>query len=146
MGFALGHLPRGRHPSYAASTCYRFRTFTLRIHGYLQATHNFSERELRREAIGRKNWLFLGSDDAGDVNATFVSLLASSQLHQIEPWAYLRDLLCLLPDWPASRVLELSPLHWQQTLQQEQAQQRLAANVFRQVALGLLKEKHLPAT
>ena len=53
--------------------------------------------------LGRKNWLFVGSDDGAEVNATFVSLLASCQLHGIEPWAYLRDLFCLLPSWPAPR-------------------------------------------
>ena len=68
-------------------------------------------------------------------NTIFVSLLASCQLHHIEPWAYLRDLLCLLPSWPASRVLELAPAFWQQTLQQQDTQQRLAANVFRAVTL-----------
>ncbi|MFA4986656.1 MAG: transposase domain-containing protein [Candidatus Brocadiia bacterium] len=77
------------------------------------------------------------------MNATFVSLLASCRLHQIEPWAYLRDLLCLLPSWPRSRVLELAPVNWQQTLEQEDTQQRLAANIFRQATLGLLEE-HQP--
>ncbi len=80
--------------------------------GRLPLHNNFSERELRREAIGRKNWLFLGSDDGGDINATFVSLLASCQLHGIEPFAYLRDLFCLLPSWPAKRVLDLAPAYW----------------------------------
>jgi hypothetical protein len=55
----------------------------------------------------RKNWLFLGTDDAGEVNAIFVTLLASCQLHEIEPAAYLRDLFCLLPSWPAKRVLRI---------------------------------------
>jgi hypothetical protein len=59
-----------------------------------------SELELRREAVGRKNWLFVGSDDAGAVNALFTSLLASCQLFAIEPWSYLRDVFCLLPQWP----------------------------------------------
>ncbi len=77
-----------------------------------RCTTIFPERELRREAIGRKNWLFLGSDDGGDINATFVSLLASCQLHGIEPFAYLRDLFCLLPSWPAKRVLDLAPAYW----------------------------------
>jgi transposase len=48
--------------------------------GRLPIHNNLSERELRREAVGRKNWLFLGSDEGGEVNATFVSLLASCQL------------------------------------------------------------------
>ena len=102
--------------------------------------NNFSERELRREAVGRKNWLFLGNDEGGEVNATFVTLLASCQLNDIEPSAYLRDLFCLLPSWPVKRVLELAPVNWQKTLQQSDAQQQLAANVFRQVALGEIEE------
>lgn len=108
--------------------------------GRLPLHNNASERELRREAVGRKNWLFVGSDDGGDVNATFVTLLASCQLHGLEPWAYLRDLFCLLPGWPKKRVLELAPALWKQTLQDQDAQQRLAANVFRQVTLGALDE------
>lgn len=98
--------------------------------------NNVSERALRREAVGRKNWIFVGSDQGGEVNATFVSLLASCQLHGLEPWAYLRDLLCLLPRWPRQRVLELAPAFWQKTLEQEDTQQRLAANVYRKVVLG----------
>ncbi len=100
--------------------------------------NNGSELQLRRQAIGRKNWLFLGSDQGAEANTTFVSLLASCQMHGIEPWSYLRDLFCLLPGWKRHRVLELSPLHWNETLQQEQTQQLLAANPFRQITLGLL--------
>src|SRR5690606_14547242 len=93
--------------------------------------------ELRREAVGRKNWLFVGNDDAGEINATFVTLIASCQLHGIEPWAYLRDLLCLLPRWPRSRVLELAPVYWRETLEQQNAQQLLGADLCRRVTLAL---------
>ena len=103
--------------------------------GRLPLHNNRSELELRREVIGRKNWLFVGSDEAAEVNTVFVSLLASCGLHKIEPWAYLRDLLCLLPRWPRSRVLELAPAHWRKTLEQSDAQERLAANPFRQATL-----------
>jgi len=81
----------------------------------------------------------VGSDQGAEVNATFVSLLASCQMHSLEPWAYLRDLLCLLPRWPKRRVLELAPAFWQKTLEQEDTQQRLAANIYRKVALGELR-------
>jgi len=47
-------LPSRRHPSYAASTCCRFGTFTLRVHEYLQASHNAAERALRTAVIWRK--------------------------------------------------------------------------------------------
>ena len=103
--------------------------------GRLPLDNNISERNLRREVLGRKNWLFLGSDEGARVNTIFVSLLASCQLHGIEPWAYLRDLFCLVPSWPASRVLELAPAFWKETLEKQDTQQRLAANVFRAVTL-----------
>jgi transposase len=112
--------------------------------GRLPIHNNGSERALRREAVGRKNWLFVGSDDAAAVNAAFVSLLASCQLHDVEPWTYLRDLFCLLPGWPVRRVLELAPVNWKKTLENEDAQQRLAANIFRRATLGLLDD-HRPS-
>ena len=84
--------------------------------GRLPIHNNMSELNLRREAVGRKNWLFVGSDDGGEVNATFVSLLASCSLHKIEPFAYMRDVLCLLPALAQSprpraraRLLERDP-------------------------------------
>jgi hypothetical protein len=62
-------------------------------------------------------------------------LLASCRLHGIEPWAYLRDLLCLLPDWPARRILELAPVNWRKTLEQQDTQRRLDGNIFRRITL-----------
>ena len=73
----------------------------------------------RCEKVGAKNWLCCGSDDGAHWNATAVSLIASCQLHGIEPWAYLRDVLTLLPSWPATRVLAFSPKHWSETRQPE---------------------------
>ena len=65
-----------------------------------------------------------------------VSLIASCQMHGIEPSSYLRDLFCLLPGWSSQRVLELAPAYWKQTLEKEETQQRLGANVFRRLSLG----------
>lgn len=106
--------------------------------GRLPLHNNISELPLRHEAVGRKNWLFVGSEDGAKANATFVSLIASCRMLGIEPLAYIRDLLCLLPSWPKHRLLELAPAYWKSTLQQSDAQQRLDANVFRRVALGLI--------
>jgi len=97
--------------------------------------NNDSERELRREAVGRKNWIFVGSADGAQANTRFVSLLASCAMRKIEPWAYLRDLFCLLPSWPVNRVLELAPANWTTTLSDPAVQQRLAANIFRRATL-----------
>ncbi len=104
--------------------------------GRLPIHNNASEGQLRRQAVGRNNWTFLGSDEGGETNATFVSLLASCQLHAIEPWSYLRDLLSLLPRWPKRHALELAPLSWRDTLQRADVQQRLVADPYRQLTLG----------
>jgi hypothetical protein len=79
--------------------------------------------------------LFVGSDEGGAVNALFTSLLASSRLHEIEPWAYLRDVFCLLPQWPEHALLELAPLHWKATSRREDVRALLAQNRFRQLTL-----------
>jgi transposase len=91
--------------------------------GRLPLDNNVSERELRREVTGRRNWTFVGSDDGAEWNAVAVSRIASCALHQLEPWAYLRDVLTVLPQWPASRVLELAPKFWHQTRQHLDAEQ-----------------------
>jgi transposase len=104
--------------------------------GRLPLHNNVSELQLRRQAVGRKNWLFIGSEDGALANTTFVSLLASCRLHDIEPWSYLRDVFCLLPDWPAHRMLELAPLNWKTTAQLEDVVEKLAANPYRAATLA----------
>ncbi len=103
--------------------------------GRLPIHNNISELNLRRQAVGRKNWLFVGSDDGAAANASFTSLLASCRMHGVEPWGYLRDIFCLLPEWPAHRMLELSPLKWTNTSTAEQTQKLLAANPYRRITL-----------
>ena len=58
-------------------------------------------------------------------------LLASCRLHDIEPWAYLRDIFCLLPQWSSHRLLELAPLNWKATVELDDVREALAANVYR---------------
>jgi hypothetical protein len=103
--------------------------------GRLLIHNNMSELALRREAVGRKNWLFVGSDDGGIVNATFTTLLASAQLCGVEPWSYLRDLFCLPSNWPAHKLLDLSPLKWKQSIERAEVRAQLDANRFRQLTL-----------
>jgi transposase len=64
--------------------------------GRLGIDNNISERTLRVAAIGRKNWLFFGSDRGGETAATCLSILASAKRHMIEPFAYVRALLVAL--------------------------------------------------
>lgn len=104
--------------------------------GRLPIHNNMSELQLRREAVGRKNWLFVGSEDGALANTTFVSLLASCRLHGLEPWAYLRDIFCLLPDWPTHRMLELAPVNWNATAGTEEVRALLDANLYRQASVA----------
>jgi hypothetical protein len=104
--------------------------------GRLPIHNNISERSLRRQVLGRRNWLFVGSDDGGEVNTIFVSLLASCRLHGIEPLGYMRDLLCLLPRRLRERVLDLARVYWTKTLESPEVQRTLDSNVFRCAVLG----------
>ncbi|MBX7117138.1 MAG: transposase [Myxococcaceae bacterium] len=130
----LDETPISRAVGYARNQREALQRFLT--DGRLPIHNNASENALRREALGRKNWLFVGSDDGGEVNATLVSLLASCEVHRLEPLGYLRDMLCLLPSWPINRVLELAQGAWSTTLEKIGVRQQLELNVFRQAALG----------
>lgn len=88
--------------------------------GDLSIDNNLSERTVKPVAIGRKNWLFVGSPIAGRRAAVLMSLVASCKANQVEPWAYLRDLFEQLPcgadpnDFLPDRWLARHPQHrWQ---------------------------------
>jgi transposase len=83
--------------------------------GRLRMDNNISELELRRIAVGRKAWLFVGSDDHAQATANLFSLIASCKLHGLDPEAYLRDLFRVLVHWPRDRYLELTPRFWAKT-------------------------------
>jgi transposase len=83
--------------------------------GRLHFENNRSERELRRIAVGRKGWLFVGSHDHGAAAGHIFSLVASARLHRLDPEAYLRDLFRVLAHWPRDRYLELAPKYWGET-------------------------------
>ena len=83
--------------------------------GRLRLDNNHSERGLRPIAVGRKAWLFFGSDDHATAAANLFSLIASCKLHGIEPEGYLADLIRVMPVWPRERYLELAPKYWKAT-------------------------------
>ncbi|HEV3455581.1 MAG TPA: IS66 family transposase [Thermoanaerobaculia bacterium] len=80
--------------------------------GELLPDNSASERALRAVAIGRKNWLFAGSDAGGVRAARLYSLIASCKRHGLEPYAYLRSLFARLPSHPVDRLFELTPVAW----------------------------------
>ena len=67
---------------------------------------------MRPIALGRKNWLFAGSDRGGRAAAIAFSLIQTCKLHGVEPFAYLADILRRLPSHPINRVAELLPFRW----------------------------------
>jgi transposase len=77
--------------------------------GELSPDNSASERALRGVALGRKNWLFAGSDEGGIRAARLYSLISSAKRHGLEPFSYLRDLFRRLPSHPSERLHELTP-------------------------------------
>lgn len=80
--------------------------------GFLEIDNGASERAMKPVAIGRKNWLFAGSDEGGRTAATLMSLCATCKDLGVEPFAYLRDVLDLVSTHPNSRIEELLPDRW----------------------------------
>jgi transposase len=83
--------------------------------GRLVMDNSRAERAIKAVALGRKAWLFCGSDDHAKSTAALFSIVASARLHGIEPQEYLRCLIRLVPLWPSDRMLELAPLFWART-------------------------------
>jgi hypothetical protein len=83
--------------------------------GRLPMTNNHSERALRGIAVGRRAWLFFGSDDHAGAAANLFSLIASCELHRLDPETYLAEIIHVLPYWPRDRYLELAPKYWAAT-------------------------------
>ena len=74
-----------------------------------------SERALRKIVVGRKAWMFYGSDTHAEAAAAIFSVIASCRLHRLDPFVYLEEILRVLPYWPRDRYLELAPKYWQAT-------------------------------
>jgi len=85
----------------------------VRAQGVLLAIdNNVAEQHMKTIAIGRKNWLFTGSENGGKTMAILFSVVSSCQRHGHDPFVYLRDVLRRLPGLPKERVAELLPDRW----------------------------------
>jgi transposase len=83
--------------------------------GFLNIDNNAAERALKRIAIGRKNWLFAGHDEAAQSCAILTTLIASAQRHGIDPQAYLTGVLARIAAMPVSQLDALLPERWKAT-------------------------------
>ena len=105
-----------RHNPVAKAMDYmlvRWETFTRFLRdGRICLTNNAAERALRGIALGRKSWLFAGSDRGGDRAAAMYSLIITAKLNDVDPRAWLADVLARIADHPASRLHGLLPWNW----------------------------------
>ena len=82
------------------------------LDGDVPIDNNHLENQMRPWGVGRRNWLFVGSELAGERAAMIMSLLQSAKLNKADPWAYLKDVLTRLPTQLNSRIDELLPHRW----------------------------------
>lgn len=82
--------------------------------GRVPIHNNACERAIRPIAIGRRNWLFAGSERGGQAAATAYTMIESCRRVDVDPFAYLRDVLVRVSTHPASRVTELTPARWKE--------------------------------
>ena len=86
-------------------------------HGEVEIDNNLVENAIRPTALGKKNWLFFGSEEAGQRGAVIYTLIQNCRLHGVEPHAYLKDVLERLPRTTNREVDQLTPLRWKQARQ-----------------------------
>jgi transposase len=89
--------------------------------GRICLTNNAAERALRGFALGRKSWLFAGSDRGADRAAAITTLITTAKLNDVDPLAWLADVLVRIADIPQSRLSDLLPWNWKQSQLQEAA-------------------------
>jgi transposase len=93
-------------------------------HGEVELDNNLVENAIRPTALGKKNWLFFGSEAAGERSAVIYTLVENCRMHDLEPYTYLKDVLERLPTATNQTVAQLTPLNWKKA---RQAPVKLAA-------------------
>jgi hypothetical protein len=109
----LPQSPMGQAVSYALNQWPMLERFLE--HGEVELDNNLVENAIRPTAIGKKNWLFFGSAEAGQRSAMMYTLVANCRLHGVEPYAYLKDVLTRLPRTTNKEVAQLTPQRWKQS-------------------------------
>ncbi|NDW07995.1 IS66 family transposase, partial [Jiella pacifica] len=104
------HAPVAKAMDYMLTRWEGFARFTA--DGRICLTNNAAERAIRGLALGRKSWLFAGSDRGADRCAFMLTLIATARPNDIEPQAWLADVLDRIADTPQSRLGELLPWNW----------------------------------
>ena len=102
-----------RHSDTAKAFAYLLKQWdALNVYcsnGWVEIDNNIAENALRGVAVGRKNWMFAGSDSGGEHAAVLYSLIGTCRLNNVEPEKWLRYVIEHIQDWPANRVRDLLP-------------------------------------
>jgi len=101
----------GKAIGYALGQWSRLERYTER--GFLEIDNNWIENAIRPLALGRKNYLFAGSHDGARRAAIIYSLVSTAKKHDVEPFAYLKDVIARIADFPFNKLELLLPPHWQ---------------------------------
>jgi transposase len=109
-GQVLPKSPMGQAITYALNQWDALCVYTT--DGDLSIDNNTAENALRRVALGRNNWNFLGSDAGGKTAAIHFSLITSCQRHEVNPFEYLKDVLDRIASTPISKLADLLPGRW----------------------------------
>jgi len=112
-GHVLPKSPMGQAITYALNQWEALCVYAA--DGDLAIDNNAAENALRCVAVGRNNWIFCGSDNGGDTAAILFSFMATCRRHEIDPFAYLRDVLTRLPATPINELNQFLPGRWPQS-------------------------------
>ncbi|MCC8369569.1 MAG: IS66 family transposase [Rickettsia endosymbiont of Oxypoda opaca] len=113
IGFkkAYAQLPKKSSTAKAISYALNNQKALMRFldNGQIEIDNNTAERAMRSIAIGRKNWLFAGSDNGGHTAAILYSIIETAKLNKINPWKYLQKVLAIIQDYNSNKIADLLP-------------------------------------
>jgi hypothetical protein len=95
---------------YALTRMPRLRPYL--DHGILEIDNNPAERAMRAIALGRKNYLFVGSQTGGEAAAVAYTLIETAKINGVDPQAWLADTIARIPDYKITKVGDLMPWKW----------------------------------
>ena len=106
----------GKAVQYTLNLWPHLQTFLQ--HGEVEMDNNLVENAIRPTALGKKNWLFIGEAQAGEMSAILYTIVEACRSRKLDPWEYLREVLTRLPSMKHHEVGEITPEAWQQNRSQ----------------------------